>query len=329
MSTPGTAPTPPVIENEVLRTTLTDAVKRAFKETARKCVPWAVVLIGFYGLTSFFSWATLEEFGATLEEFKATRTQLQTQVDTIAEAATVVQAALNREYNRLSIIAPALNDVAAADEVRSRAEAVLNEPDGFGGSLEKTIAYAYLRHLNGDTADGVDRLRAIARALEGVDDEQAADMWYAGGSMLQDIDDGDEEVVALFSEAIRLNPEHFRAYNNRGIENANLGHYAAAAADFSEVIRLSPNAPQGYTNRATMNAERGNHANALRDFDAALERAPGNAITHMDRAASLVALERIGEACDGFATALNLARTSGNAEVVVSIMRQSLENRCN
>ena len=296
-----------------------EGLQEVLTAALRKGRPWAAVLITFFGLTSFFSYDTLKEF-------KASKTELQAVLDAMVETADDIRRSF-RQQRELYDMASTLD--ASAAVIRSRAEALLDDPNGVSDSLGKVVAYAYLLHFNDNTTAAIDRLRSVAAALEGVDDEQAASAWYVAGNMLQDIENGNEEVLALFDEAIRLNPEYFQAYNNRGIEKANLGYYDAASADFAEAIRLRPNDFQGYTNRATMHAERGNHVDALRDFEAARERAPDNAIIYMDIAASQAELGRIEEACAGFTTALRLARESGNPDLAENILRQSLEIECN
>ncbi|MCE5212945.1 MAG: tetratricopeptide repeat protein, partial [Deltaproteobacteria bacterium] len=52
-----------------------------------------------------------------------------------------------------------------------------------------------------------------------------------------------------YSEAIRITPYYFAAYNNRGIAYAKRGQYKPAIESFSEAIRLKPDHVEAYHTR--------------------------------------------------------------------------------
>ena len=63
--------------------------------------------------------------------------------------------------------------------------------------------------------------------------------------------------IAGYDEAIRLDPNYARAYNNRGLVYQAKGDLNRAIADFSEAIRLTPTVGAGYINRGMAYAKRG------------------------------------------------------------------------
>jgi tetratricopeptide (TPR) repeat protein len=50
-----------------------------------------------------------------------------------------------------------------------------------------------------------------------------------------------ERAVDSFTEAIRLNPEYFQAYNNRGVALEELGRLDQAESDYKKALELMPN----------------------------------------------------------------------------------------
>lgn len=50
-----------------------------------------------------------------------------------------------------------------------------------------------------------------------------------------------EQAVNAFTEAVRLNPEYYQAYNNRGVALEGLGKTDQADLDYRKALELSPN----------------------------------------------------------------------------------------
>ena len=55
--------------------------------------------------------------------------------------------------------------------------------------------------------------------------------------------------ISTLDEAIRLDPNYAKAYNNRGLAKYRLEQYFEAISDFDEAIRLDPNLAFPYRNR--------------------------------------------------------------------------------
>ena len=79
------------------------------------------------------------------------------------------------------------------------------------------------------------------------------------------------EVRENYAEAIRLNPENAKTYNNRGLAYGNLGQYERAIQDFDEAIRLDPQDAIAYNNRGVAYQNLGKQELADRDFAKAKE----------------------------------------------------------
>jgi len=79
------------------------------------------------------------------------------------------------------------------------------------------------------------------------------------------------EVRENYAEAIRLNPENAKAYNNRGVSYHELGDYNWAIYDYEDAIRLDPEYAEAYSNRGLTYQSLGQVEDAERDFAKAKE----------------------------------------------------------
>ena len=80
-----------------------------------------------------------------------------------------------------------------------------------------------------------------------------------------------DQAIADFTEAIRLDPKDAAAYNNRAISYAKKGDHDKAIADFTEAIRLNQTQPDFYVNRARAYRALGDEAKAASDEKKAQE----------------------------------------------------------
>ena len=108
---------------------------------------------------------------------------------------------------------------------------------------------------NGQKIVGWVRPNSLARAGEeksGDNDSEAFREGYAAHLKGQFT-----AAIASYDEAIRLDPNYARAYNNRGLAYQAKGDLNRAIADFSEAIRLTPTLSAAYLNRGTAYAKKG------------------------------------------------------------------------
>ena len=77
------------------------------------------------------------------------------------------------------------------------------------------------------------------------------------------------EAIALLTEAIRLSPRLWQAFQYRGELYLWQPNAVEALADFSEAIRLAPEEPHLYTLRGEAHSLLGDEASARRDYEAA------------------------------------------------------------
>ena len=74
------------------------------------------------------------------------------------------------------------------------------------------------------------------------------------------------DAIADFNQAIQINPNDARTYNNRGIAKAQLSDYHAAIDDFNQAIQINPQLAKAYYNRGNAKLQIGDKEGARADF---------------------------------------------------------------
>ena len=101
-----------------------------------------------------------------------------------------------------------------------------------------------------------------------------------------------QDAIEAYSEAIELNPNYVKAYNNRGVAYRNLGEYQQAMRDYGRAIEIDPNYVEAYNNRGIAYAKLGDYRQAIRDYDRAIELNPENALVYCNRG---IAYDKLGD----------------------------------
>ena len=98
------------------------------------------------------------------------------------------------------------------------------------------------------------------------------------------LNDGDiDGAIADFDEAIRLDPQYFDAYLNRGGAWSRKKEFDRAIDDLSEAIRCRPTAARAFESRALVWWNKHEYDKAITDFDEAIRLAPSNIEPLIDR----------------------------------------------
>jgi len=88
----------------------------------------------------------------------------------------------------------------------------------------------------------------------------------------------------LWEHALGIDPEHFIAYNNRGLGRQARGDIAGAMEDYEAAIRVNPEYPDGYLNRGVLRRMLNDEAGALEDYNAAIRVKPTLTAAYYNRA---------------------------------------------
>ena len=115
-----------------------------------------------------------------------------------------------------------------------------------------------------------------------------------------------EEALEYTDEAIELEWDNARYYNNRGITLHELKRYEEALADASKAIELEGDNARYYNSRGTTLYELKRYEEALTDYNKAIELEGNNALYYACRGIALCKLKRYAEALKDVDQALNL-----------------------
>jgi tetratricopeptide (TPR) repeat protein len=119
-----------------------------------------------------------------------------------------------------------------------------------------------------------------------------------------------EQALKDYDKAIELNPQYPHAYNNRGLVYRALGQHEQAVKDFDMVIQLHPWYPYAYNNRGLVYRALGQHEKAIQDFDMSIRLNPKDADSHNNRGLVYGALREHGRAIQDFTEAIRLDPTN-------------------
>ena len=99
-----------------------------------------------------------------------------------------------------------------------------------------------------------------------------------------------QEALAIFREAVRLDPNHAGAHNALGSLLNRSGHYAEALPHAERAVALDPGNARYRYNRGVVRAEHGRFTEAIADFDAALAAHPDLTYAWLERGAAKLSL---------------------------------------
>jgi len=114
-----------------------------------------------------------------------------------------------------------------------------------------------------------------------------------------------ESSIKKYSISLELH-EHADAYNNRGLDYANLGKYDKAIEDFNKAIELNPDLAVAYYNRGNTYAELGEYDRAIKDYDKAIELNKDYTVAYNNRGFAYVGLGKYNRAIEDFNKAIKL-----------------------
>ena len=89
--------------------------------------------------------------------------------------------------------------------------------------------------------------------------------------------------VSLWSDVLHSYPIFSKAYRNRGVAYADIGENDEAIADFTKAMRLEPNFPFDYISRGHVYLNEGKVPEAIKDFTTAIQLEPNIAYHYNDR----------------------------------------------
>ncbi|MDR0746687.1 MAG: tetratricopeptide repeat protein [Helicobacteraceae bacterium] len=122
-----------------------------------------------------------------------------------------------------------------------------------------------------------------------------------------------QEVVSLYSQAIKLDPKYALAYYNRGVAYYYLGEYNKAIADYTQAIEFDPKYAPAYHNRGVAYDNLNDHNKAIGDFNQAIKLDPKDAYAYYNRGFAYAKLNDYSKAIDDFNQVIELKPNDAEA----------------
>ena len=112
--------------------------------------------------------------------------------------------------------------------------------------------------------------------------------------------------IANYTSSIRLDPDYYEAYYNRGAAYLYLEEYRSAISDFTSAIRLDPDDPDAYYNRGQSYFFLDEYRSAISDYTSAIRLNPDYALAYYNRGAAYLYLEEHRSAISDCISAIKL-----------------------
>jgi len=119
--------------------------------------------------------------------------------------------------------------------------------------------------------------------------------------------------VTLYTQAAKVVPDNYWAYNNLGAALASRGEIDTAMSWFAESLKIMPYYPGANQNMAAALYKQGRYEEALPLLERALKLQPRNPDLHVTLGAVLLKMNRNADAAAHFREALNLRPGDNNA----------------
>ena len=108
--------------------------------------------------------------------------------------------------------------------------------------------------------------------------------YFNKGCLEKDVEGKLQDAINDYTKAIEINPDYFKAYNNRGFAYGTQGLINKAIADFTKAIELKPDYADALINRGGTYFQLKIYDKAIDDFTKAIEIEPEFATTYYNRA---------------------------------------------
>ena len=129
--------------------------------------------------------------------------------------------------------------------------------------------------------------------------------WNARGSIYH-IKKKYDRAIENYSKSIRLKPDFHVAFNNRGAAYFEKGQYYWANEDYDEAIRLKPDYHTAFTNRGNVFNSTGRHGRAIEDYNESIRLKPDNYRTFNNRGLAFYRKGKFDQAVEDYTEAIRL-----------------------
>jgi len=135
-----------------------------------------------------------------------------------------------------------------------------------------------------------------------------------------------KKALGYLNQAIFINPENFKAYNDRGIAKMNLGQSQQAINDYNQSIKVNPNYAKAYNNRGIAKMNLGQHEQAINDYNQAIKLCPNYAKAYNNRGIAKMNLAQYQQAINDYKQVVRLKPKFAGAFLNQGVANYELDN---
>ena len=161
----------------------------------------------------------------------------------------------------------------------------------------------YLRNRHGITAETI--YNDVHGFIKYQNIHQSAYVEFYAGLTWEDKKDY-LKAIEHYSNAIGLNPELYRAYNNRGTTYLSKAELDRAIEDFDKTIELKPDDAVAYNNRGNAYDRKAEPDQAIKDYNKAIQLKPNDATAYNNRGIAYLSKDEPDQAIEDFDKAIQL-----------------------
>lgn len=176
-------------------------------------------------------------------------------------------------------------------------------PTQYNSSIPSHAEQAILTAMAKDRTNRHADVRVFLTALQAP--QKSAQEWFREGNTSYNLKRY-EEALAVYEQAIRLNPNFALAYYGKGTTLNNLKRYEEALMAFEQAIRLDPNFAAAYTGKGVALRNLKRYEEALASYEQSLRLDPNYAYAYNGKGRTLYNLKHYEEALIALDEALRL-----------------------
>jgi tetratricopeptide (TPR) repeat protein len=179
----------------------------------------------------------------------------------------------------------------------------------FAGAILVITARTVANWYRG-TATAAPTVIAAATEVPSIEAPANVDALLRQGERLQD-QGRSEDSLALYDQAIQLDPDNPESYYRRGNAYHMLGDHTHALEDLTTAIELDPSDPENYRERGWIRYDQGEYEESIADFDRAIELDLRAASGYMGRGSAYRELQDFDHAIADLSHAISLDANFG------------------
>ena len=174
--------------------------------------------------------------------------------------------------------------------------------------------YAQLRSRCFDGASPDQRLEGCTAVIDGGHEtpESLADAFRIRGNVYRDRSQY-ETAVKDYDQAIKLKPDMYLAYFERGLARTRNGQHDLAIPDYDQTLKLKPDFPPAFHDRGIAYLHKGQYDRAIQDFDQAIKLKPDYPLALNSRGLAYLHKGQYDRAIQDFDQAIKLNPTYTDA----------------